>query len=196
MITYRHVVEIGSGDSFSSEGLKWCTHAEAVSLYEPYALLWADLNRAAAGLDNVTVRRAAVSDIGGNWPLIHLGYASYLVGEPSFYATSIEPEGEPFIARLKRAVEVVTVNQVVSKDVDLLILTPNGADMRILRAMTARPKIIQTKHMVHNARQGEEFAKVYTWMQHRGYAGRRLTTNLHGTLQHVEWRLDTAGQFA
>lgn len=194
MTTYRHVVEIGAGDSFSSEGLRWGTHTK-VTLFEPHPLLWADLNRAAAGLDNVTVHRAAVSDIGGQHPLVHLGYASYLAGEPSFFSTSIEPEGEAMLAPLRRAVEVVTVNQVVTPEVDLLVLTANGSEARILRAMMARPKAVQTKQMCHAPRHWEEFAKVCDWAQSSGYVGRRLSTCLHDTLQHIEWRLDSVSQF-
>ncbi len=194
MTRYRHIVEIGAGDSYSSTAWPLSTHADKVTLFEPHVLLWADLARATSGLSHITVRRAAVSDVGGQRALVHLGYASYLAGEPSFYATSIEPEGERLLLPLVRAVETVTVNQAVTPDVDLLILTANGSEARILRALTARPKTIHTKHMCHAQRHWEEFAKTCTWMQANRYVGRRLSTCLHDTLQHVEWRLDSGSQ--
>ncbi len=193
---YRHVVEIGAGDSYSSTAWPLSTHADKVTLFEPNRLLWADLARATSGLDHITVRPEAVLHVGGQWPLVHLGYASYLVGEPSFFATSVETEGRAMLAPLWRTVELVTVNQAVTPDVDLLVLTPNGAEDTILRAMTARPKTIHTKHICHAQRHWEEFAKVCTWAQANGYVGRRLSTCLHDTLQHVEWRLDSGSQRA
>jgi hypothetical protein len=194
MTTYEHVVEIGAGDSASSEGYPLSTHARKVTLFEPNRLLWADLGRAAAGLDHVTVRSEAVSDIGGQYPLVHLGYASYLVGQPSFYPTSIEPEGDTFLAPLKRAVEVVTINQAVPRDVDRLILTIGGGEARLLRAMTARPQIIVTRHYCHNAAQWTHTNEVFAWMEANRYGGRKVGGNQHGTHLAVRWELDSGAQ--
>ncbi len=194
MTRYRHVVEIGAGDSHSSVAWPMSTHADKVTMWEANTLLWADLARATSGLDHITVRPYAVSDVGGNYPLYHLGYASYLAGDPSFFATSIDAGSDEVLRPLLRMVPVATVNQAVTPDVDYLILTIGGGEARLLRAMIPRPKTIQTKHMCHNARHWEEFAKVCTWMQTNGYVGRRLSTCLHDTLQHIAWTLDTAPQ--
>lgn len=187
---YRHVVEIGAGDSHSSEGLSWCTHAELVTLFEPHPVLCADLRSAAQGLPNVSVRPEAVSDVGGNWPLVHLGYASYLLGYPSFYGSSIEDTAEvpQLLSPISLLVPVVTTNAAVPEDCDLLILTCGGAEHRILNTMEARPQVIQTKHYCHNARHWEEAAKLDHWLLHHGYTGAVTARNQHSTFMAVTWR--------
>ncbi len=192
MTRYRHVVEIGAGDSRSSEGLSWCTHADLVTLYEPHPVLWADLARAAVGLGNVSVVKEAVTSHFD--PLYLMGYASYLKGNPSFLVTSVEPDGEKWWEPLAHEVACQKVDRVDFGTIDYLILTNNGGEMDVLRGLVSRPKRIDTKHMCHNTRQGEEFAKVCDWMWRQGYVGRRLSQNLHGTLQHVCWTLDTPPQ--
>ena len=187
LTVYDHVVEIGAGDGASSEGLRYCTHARQVTLYEPNPLLWTDLARAAAGLRNVTVRPEAVSDIGGTYPFYHLGYASYLAGDPSFYATSIDAGSDEVLRPLLRPVPVVTVNQAVPEDVDHLILTIGGGEERLLRAMTARPQVIQTKHYLHNARQWHEARSAWDVLQRRGYVARQTATNQHATFMALHW---------
>lgn len=196
MITrYRHVVEIGAGDSHSSEGLRWSTHADHVSLYEPHQLLWGDLIRAAAGMDNVTVHQSAVYDPGFACPLYHMGYASFLQGVPSFLATSVERDGEKWWAPLARPVPIVCVGDAIPVETDLLILTPNGAEGLILQQMVARPKTIQTKHYLHNARQWQVAQNdVFGWMQRNGYRGRETASNQHRTHLAVTWTLDSGGQ--
>jgi hypothetical protein len=184
----HHVVEIGAGDVASS-ALSWATHADRVSLYEPNVLLWSDLMRGAAGLDNVTARNMAVSDVGGNQPLYHLGLGSYLAGAPSFYATSIEPEGVPFIVSLARAVEVITINQAVPEDTDLLIITIGGGEWRLLAPMTMRPKTIETAHYCHNAAQWADTHRTWDWLQGAGYVGMVMATNQHSTFHRVRWTL-------
>ncbi len=182
----HHVVEIGAGDAASS-ALSWCTHAERVTLWEPNRLLWADLMRGAQGLPNVTVRPEAVSDMGGTGLLYHLGLASYLAGEPSFFATSIEPEGVAFLKPLAREVPVVTVNQAVTRDVDLLILTIGGGEGRLLRAMSARPAVIETKHYCHRPEHWAVAQEVFNWMHVERYVGHALARNEHATFLHVRW---------
>ncbi len=187
MIQYEHVVEIGAGDSYSSQGWPLSVHAAKVTLWEPNSILCADLRAETRIVDNVIVREAAVCSVGGQFPLYHLGYASYLAGQPSFFATSIEPEGEVFLAPLHRVVETVAVGQAVTKDVDYLILTVGGGEHRLLRAMTARPKTVETKHYCHRPEQWAEAQKVFEWMSHNGYEGRELARNQHSTFIHARW---------
>jgi hypothetical protein len=189
MSVYQHVVEIGAGDSYSSEALNGLAmHARRMTLFEPNRLLWADLMRGAAGLDNVTVRPEAVGDR-GMWPLIHLGYASYLREMPSFYATSIEPEGHRYVEALARGVPLVSTDEAVPSDVDYLILTINGGESRLLGTMTARPAIIRTKHRCHHARHWDDAHRTFAWMAVNRYVGRQVDTVPLGTYHHIEWSL-------
>lgn len=184
----RHVVEVGAGDSHSSEGLSWATHADKVSLYEAHPLLWADLHSAAAGLPNVTVHHAAVYDPAFKCPLYLMGYASYLQGTPSFLATSIERDGEKWWIPLTRDVPFVSVGDAIPLDTEGLILTCNGAETLILQQMQARPKVVWTKHYTHNARQWEEARQVFAALERLGYRGTVIASVPFGTYHHVEWR--------
>ncbi len=184
---YENVVEIGAGDSYSSEGLSMFLRGEAerVTLYEPNALLCADLRRAAEGLEGVSIREEAVTSHFDD--LFYFGYASFLRGNPSFLATSIEPEGVKWWEPLAREVACQKVDRVDYGCIDYLILTNSGGEMDVLKGLVSRPRVIVTKHMTHNRAQGEEFNKVCTWMAKHSYIGHRLSVNRHMTLNHVGW---------
>ncbi len=187
---YCHVVEIGAGDRFSTEGLSWCTHAEQVTLIEPHKLLWSDLNRAAAGLPNVRVHYMAVTAVpGAVASLYHMGYASFLKGSPSFLSLSVEPEGLAFWEPLLRPVPYVYMGEFDLKgDIDYLILTTGGGEASILEAMHSRPEVIRTKHYLHNAAQWADADATFAWMMANRYGGRVVETVPHGTFIAVEWR--------
>lgn len=185
---YRHVVEIGAGDRFSSQGWSWATHADKVTLYEPNTLLWGDLMRATAGMSNVQVQCQAVAGQTGVSQLIHLGYASYLAGHPSFLNLMIEPDGEQWYRSLMRGVVVAGIGDVDKGDWDYLILTNNGGEMAVLNGMRSRPKVIRTKHYMHNGKQVGYNQMMFNWLQGNGYGGQVLETNEHNTFYHLEWR--------
>lgn len=183
---YRHVVEIGAGDSYSSEGLSWTTHADHVTLYEPHPALWADLSRAAAGMPNVSVVREAIANRFA--PLYLFGYASFLHGAPSFLATSVEEGYERWWGPLALEVPLNKVDRIDGGEIDYLILTVNGGEVDILRALVSRPAVIRTKHYLHNARQWEDATTTFGWMHRERYVGRTLATNQHQTHLAIEWR--------
>ena len=189
MIQYEHVVEIGAGDSYSSQAWPLSVHARKVTLWEPNSILCADLRSETRIADNVTVRGAAVLSVDqcGEWPFYYLGYASFLVSRPSFYSLSIEPEGHEFLKPLKHMVAVYPVAEAVTEDVDLLILTANGSEESILGGMTARPKTIETKHYLHNARQWNHAQNVFDWFVRERYRAVQLDTNQHSTFLHLRW---------
>ncbi len=187
MTRYRHVVEVGAGDSHSTEGLRWSTHADLVTLYEPNPVLYADLARAAAGFSNVHVSDFAVTS--EFLPLYCFGYASYLKGRPSFLATSIEQNGETWWEPLAREVSCQKVDRMDFGTIDGLILTTNGSEMDILPRLVSRPRTIWTKHYLHNARQWEEAHKVFDWMARHRYTGKTLASNQHSTFAHACWTL-------
>lgn len=189
MTQYQHVVEIGAGDSHSSEGLRWTTHAERVTLYEPHPLLWADLNRAAAGFPNVSVVNEAVTSHFD--PLYLMGYASFLRGNPSFLATSVEPNGMAYWDPLAREVACQKVDRVDYGGIDYLILTNNGGELDVLKGLVSRPKVIQTKHYLHNPAQWAVAHEVWGWLLRHGYASKTLARNQHGTFYHLEHTLCT-----
>lgn len=185
---YNHVVEIGAGDSASSRGLPMMTHADKVTLYEPNSILWKELNHAAAGMDNVSVVNAAVSDGSEFVRLYHVGYASYVEKSPSFLGTSIESEGAQFLFPLLREVRAVSVGVAIPSDVDYLILTANGSEYEILLGMKTRPAIIRTKHYCHAAQHWFVYNQIEGWMKANGYVGRLLESNQHQTFLHIEWK--------
>lgn len=187
MTRYKHVVEIGAGDSYSTEGLRWATHADKVTLFEPNIILRKELQHAAQGLSNVIVRGEAVTAMGGKWDLVHLGYASYLADYPSFFNTSIEEEGRPFLKPLMRLVDLVDSDTAVPSDADVLYLTCNGVERLVLLGMSNRPKTIYTKHYLHNAKQWTEAQQVMEWMRRNGYLGVTLETNQHNTFYSLRW---------
>ncbi len=184
---YENVVEIGAGDSYSSEGLAMFRRGEAerVTLYEPNALLCADLRRAAEGLEGVSIREEAVTSHFDD--LFYFGYASFLRGNPSFLATSIEPEGVKWWEPLAREVACRKVDRVDYGTIDYLICTCNGSEMDVLSGLVSRPKAIRTKTMVHNQKQGEIFSQICTLMTKRGYTGRRVSVNRFMTMNDIFW---------
>lgn len=192
---FNHVVEIGSGDRYTAQSLVGAQNASKISLYEPNILLWGDLERAVKEIrekttTDINAYAFAVNDVGGEpRPFFHLGYASYLVGAPSFLALSIEPGGENLWRPLMGHVPVKGVNEVVIPDVDALILTVNGAEASILSAMRARPNLIRTKLYAHNQWHWEAFSTgVQSWMTREGYTGYKVEGDIHGTFYHLEWR--------
>ncbi len=189
MTRYKHVVEIGAGDSVSSQGLAASPYADKVTLYEPNRILWTDLARAALSMSNVKVINAAVWSPTPTTLLYHLGYASFVHGAPSFLATSVEPGYEEWWAQLGKTVPAVSVSDAISSDTDCLVLTANGAELLILQQMLARPSLIRIKHYCHTAPQYDERNKVWGWLQGQGYGGGILESNQHATFFHTEWKL-------
>lgn len=190
---YRHVVEIGAGDSYSSQCLSWATHADKVTLYEPNTLLWADLNRAAAGLPNVEVSRLAVGNATGIAQLVHMGYASYLIGAPSFLNLGVrekhpELNVEAWMRPLARGVVATSAAQVDKGDWDYLVLTNNGAEILVLDKMKSRPEVIRTKHYMHNKDQCLYAKTMFNWLYANKYKARVLETNTYNTFYHLEWQ--------
>ena len=186
MKRYKHLVEIGAGDAEISEGLSWTTHAERVTLVEPNPIFAASLREAAAGLNNVQVREEEITAVFS--PLVLLGYASYLAHNPSFFATSIEPEAHYFMEPLKHEAFCVKPDLFDQGDIDYLILTPNGGEFEILSGLTSRPSIIRTKHYLHNGIQHDVARGVFAWMHHNRYVPVELSSNQHRTFLSLEWR--------
>lgn len=192
---YSHVVEIGAGDRYSSEALPLALNGQArkVTLYEPNWLLYADLAVAVEQAQMADVRAVEAAVASATWDrdaLFHLGYASWMNGVPSFVATSVEPEGLPYLAPLMRMVAIVETSNVVTPDVDLLILTCNGCERVCLESLDQhgrRPVEIRTKHYIHNAVQGEVAGRVWRWMQDNRYHGTITEGNQHSTFLAVKW---------
>lgn len=184
---FKCLVEIGAGDAESSMALPLAARAERLELFEPNPILFRSLYEATVGMNGVQTYRAAVGPDKGNGQLCCLGYASYLVGAPSFFATSIEPEGESFMRPLYLPVEVVAAVQAIPEECDLLILTPNGIELPILQSMTARPEKILTKHYCHTAGQFEQAREIQQWFHSNGYGAHLLDRNTHGTYTAMYW---------
>lgn len=185
---YKHVVEIGAGDSMCSQALMLLGRADKVTLYEPNSILCADLKKVATERRAVTVVEAAVDGTSGTAPLIHLGYASYLLGVPSFVKLSIENDGEKWLSLLVKEVKLVSIGEIDSGDIDHLILTNNGCEMAVLCGMKSQPIIVQTKHYLHNEAQGKQTGLVCNWLHEHGYCARVKATNRYSTHYHLEWR--------
>lgn len=191
---FNHVVEVGAGDRYTAQSLVGAQNATKISLYEANVLLWADLERAVKEIrekttTDINAYAVAVNDVGGDpRPFFHLGYASYLVGAPSFLALSVEPGGEDLWRPLVGHVPVRGVNEVVTSDVDGLVLTVNGAEASILSAMTARPGMIRTKVYAHCAAHWAQYSNVQRWMEREGYKGYKVESNEHGTFFSLEYR--------
>lgn len=187
-MTPQHVVEIGAGDSHSSQVLAtpdWLG-CPRIELYEPHRLLADDL--ALHAPPHATVTQAAVAMYSGVHPLIHLGYASYLARYPSFLNTSCEPEAEQHWLPLTKSVVVHAMDAIDDGAIDALILTCNGAEMECLMGMRSRPAVIRTRHYCHSALQWTELNKVARWLMDHAYSGVLVETNEHRTLQAIEWR--------
>ncbi len=189
---YGHVVEIGAGDHYSSDALRMLSSkeisADRVALYEPHPVLFAALSEATRGWPNLTVHEKAVTSHFD--PLYLMGYASYLRGNPSFLATSVEPDGEKWWEPLAHEVSCVKVDRMDYGTIDGLILTCGGSEVDVLNHLISRPLRIWTKHYVHNPKQWAEFNKIASWMQYHGYRGIQLETNQYVTFLHLEWRLN------
>ena len=191
---YNHVVEIGAGDRYSSEGLAIARRGEAtrMSLFEPNAILHADLLAVLPEYYHVNLYPwAIIGDTG--WMtkgivLYHFGYASFLCGAPSFLVTSTEPEGEQFWAPVGKRISAMRIGMVDDGSWDYLILTCNGCELEILQGLKSRPRIIQTKHYCHNARQWVETRLIWEWLEQHGYKGTVLDTNQHGTFFSIAWQ--------
>ena len=184
----RRAVEIGAGDSYSSELISYGTHVERVELWEPNAILARDLLNKAGG--NVITHCAAISisDFAGKANLYSLGYSSYLQGAPSFIALSVEEgSAECFWAPLVQKVYVYSIIEIDYGDIDLLVLTCHGSELSILSHMVSRPVCIRTKYYCHNQAHWRYYNEITSWMNINGYKHRVLDTNQHGTFFHIEW---------
>lgn len=186
MKRYKHLVEIGAGDAEISEGLSWTTHAERVTLVEPNPIFAESLRASATRLDNIEIREEAVT--AKYSLLVLLGYASYLAHNPSFFATSIEPDAHHFVEPLKIEVSCIKPDHFDQGDIDYLILTPNGGEFEILSGLISRPSIIRTKHYLHNGIQHDVARGVFAWMHHNRYVPVELASNQHRTFLSLEWR--------
>lgn len=198
MTHFANLVEIGAGDHQSSDALRMLSSkeitADHITLYEPHPLLCADLREKTRGWRNLTIYEEAVTSHFD--PLYLMGYASYLRGNPSFLATSVEADGEKWWTPLAREVACQKVDRVDYGTIDGLVLTTNGAEIDVLKGLVSRPKVIWTKHMLHNPVQWMVAQEVWNWLIRAGYASRVLETNQHRTfysLKHV-LVLDTAPQ--
>lgn len=186
---FKHAVEIGAGDRYSSQllALPGIEAVPRVELYEPHELLCQDLTNATRRNHIVSIN-VAIGPLACTQPLIHLGYASYLAGLPSFLKTSCEEEAEKHWESLTRAVRVMSMESIDDGTIDYLVLTNNGGEMGCLLTMRSRPLVIRTRHLVHNAAQGEQLNLVVRWMMDHAYGGTLVETNEHRTLQAIEWR--------
>lgn len=186
--TVLHAVEVGAGDSTSSQCLR--LDVPLIQLVEPNMILAEELSAAANAISTqrITVHACAVGAAKGMKPLVHMGYASYLLGAPSFLATSVEPGGEAHWGLLTAPVPVITMDQIDNGSIDLLVLTCGGSEVDCLTNLRSRPVSIRTKHYLHNERQGEVSEAVVEWMRVHGYKGLVLESNLHSTHFHIDWR--------
>ncbi len=187
-VTIKRAVEIGAGDSYSSDLLSYSSHVARVDLYEPNAVLLEDLTRGAAGLDNVNVYGLAISDQSYEGSLYTLGYASYLSGALSFMRLSVEDGGDvSFWSALKQRVSVVDIRSVDHGDVDLLVLTCQGSELGILNVLRSRPVEIRVKYYCHNGKHWDYYNRITDWMAREGYQGKVLDRNEHGTFFSLSW---------
>lgn len=184
-LKYSHIVEIGAGDSYSSRCLSMSTHAERVELFEPNRVLFDDLRRFSQGLENVRVFNAAISKAS---KMYHLGYASFMEDSRSFLGDMLEPEGFPFLSPLLLEVPQMTMSAIDDGTIDLLVLTTNGGESKILKEMVSRPKVIYTKHYCHAEKHWEDANQTIAWLVGAGYQSFLLDTNQHRTYHSLEWR--------
>lgn len=194
---YRHVMEIGAGDRYSSEALPIALNGQArkVTLYEPNILLASDLGLYLDGCrpPSVDIRlhqMAVASATWGQLDFYHMGYASWALGAPSFMRTSIEPEGLDYLGPLVRKVTGVEAGKVVTEDVDLLILTCNGCERYCLESMEQHnrwPQEIRTAHYIHNHAQSEEAGHIWRMLSQRGYQATVTAQNQHRTFARLTW---------
>ncbi len=150
-------------------------------------ILYKDLELSSQGLSNVTVHDCALSDSTYVGNLFLLGYSSYLEGAQSFIRLSVEKGSDQvFWAPLGHGVCVYDTKTMDPGDIDLLVLTANGSELKILSRLVSRPICIRVKYYCHNQKHWDYYNQVTAWMINNGYVVKTLETNLHNTYYHLE----------
>ena len=192
---FKFAVEVGAGDRASSILAKnsWFIDghhpykADKSILIEPNPILFKDLTVFLTPLRDFRVINTAFSNKTGWSKLLLFGYCSYLVGKPSFLNLSCEADAENFWDGISYDVYTQKFSSFDNGEIDLLVLTCNGAELDILENMTSRPIIIRTKFYAHNAKHWEYYNKIVNWMKANGYQSNVLDTNQHRTFFDVEF---------
>jgi hypothetical protein len=168
-------IEIGAGDSYSSELLKISHLFDEVELVEPNESFCYDLLKHQK--PNITILNRAVSNYAGWGRLIYAGYCSYLSEASSFLKLSCEENSEKFFHT-----QLITVFDSKSiKNCDYLVLTCHGSEFNILTNLEIRPKIITTKFYCHNQSHWNYYNQIINWMNKNGYVGQLRETNQYKT---------------
>lgn len=191
MKKYHKGVEVGAGDSYSSQLLKRKDEFEFLWLIEPNNILFEDLSKSLGHFkikqDRVYLMNAAASNSSENKELFNFGYCSYVEGNESFIKMSCEPEAETFWKPLKTKTHCFKFGDIDEGDIDYLVLTCNGGEMDVLNQMKSRPEIITTKFYCHNGHHWAYYNQIARWMRQNNYGGNVLEKSMYDTYFHLEF---------
>jgi len=168
-------IEIGAGDSYSSELLKISHLFDEIELYEPNLIFYSDL--AKKQTNKIKTHHNAISNFNGLSQLYNLGYCSYLENTKSFVKLSCEDNAKDFF--YKNPVQVLDSRFI--KDCNYLVLTCHGSEFNVLTNLEIRPKIITTKFYCHNQNHWNYYNQIIDWMNKNGYIGQLRETNQYKT---------------
>lgn len=167
-------IEIGAGDSYSSELLKISHLFDSIELFEPNLTFYLDLSKKQT--NKIKVYHNAVSNFNGLSQLYNLGYCSYLENANSFVKLSCEENAKDFF--YKNPVQVLDSKIIKC---DYLVLTCHGSEFNILTNLEIRPKIITTKFYCHNQNHWNYYNQIINWMNKNSYVGQLRETNQYQT---------------
>lgn len=170
-------VEIGAGDSYSSELLKISNSFDTVILIEPNPLLFCDLAKEALKHPNVTVHNFAISDRTRVEDFYVMGYTSCLKGAEDLFRNFSKTKRENILGHFAVKTSVIGMADFDKGDLDYLVLTCNGSELSALEAMTSRPKGIAIRCRFLSPQNVEYFRKIAFWMKRNGYRAKEISSN-------------------
>lgn len=180
------VAEVGCGDWRSSDVKRY--NFETAYLFEPNILLYQDIVKNTIDNKNIKSFNCALSDRDYIGKFYNYGYASFLKGSDSFVnlwswdALGKNPPSDPEIFYKDLTTNVVVFDsKILDKDINLLILTNNGCEYKVLQNLQFRPKFIQVKYYLHTTKQMAYFDLISGWMRQNGYMSNVLETVQYNT---------------
>ena len=181
---YNHIVEIGSGDEFSSEAIKLYDLANKITIFEPNKILFNSISNFAKKYNNIEVNEIAISS---SEYLYNLGYASFMEGTDSFIATAIEGNGFQYLQTVRTKVKSKNIFEVDKGDIDYLILNITGGEIEILKKIISKPKVIITKSYCHTENQLKNFEFLMQLLLKSEYKPTLINGNQTRTFFHLQW---------
>ena len=180
------VAEVGCGDWRSSDIKNY--NFETTYLFEPNILLYQDLVKNTINNSKIKSFNCALSDRDYIGKLYNYGYTSFLKGSDSFVnlwswdALGKIPPSDPEVFYKDLTTNVPVFNAaILDKEINLLILTNNGCEYRVLQNLQFRPKFIQIKYYLHTIKQMAYFNLISDWMKQNRYASNVLETAQYNT---------------